>query len=146
MPRAKRKARPMHYAQLRLAVMRRWGLGDTPGKLAVRLQVPTERVHAAVAGDVRRVVNEYARGCKASEVAKSLEVPDAFVIYVFRRINALADDRTRRADRDRREWIERATDPERREPMAERQESGRGGSGRRGFRPLQSPTPPVPSP
>lgn len=118
---SKRRPRQQTFTNLRTAVLRRWRDGDTPGKIAMRLDQPTQYVHVAVAGDVKRVIAAYGSHSTADTIAADLQLPRPFVVYVIRRINAVTRDR--RAKR------------------AQTQQQGRRqqGAGRRGCRPEQSP-------
>lgn len=115
--RRKRKARRQTFAQLRLAALRRWRPSDTPGKVAARLDQPTEYVHMAIAVDVKRVVAAYGKDTTSKELAADLELPIAFVNYCIRRINAVALERRQEREQKRGEWIARSNDHERGDPM-----------------------------
>lgn len=93
---SKRRPRKQTFTNLRTAVLKRWRDDDTPGKIAMRLDQPTQYVHIAIAGDVKRVIGAYEVGVKAEQIAADLELPRAFVVYVFRRINAVTRDRARK--------------------------------------------------
>lgn len=121
MSRPKRRARAQTFTNLRTAVLRRWKDGDTPGKIAMRLDQPTQYVHVAIAGDVKRVIAAYGSRSTADTIAADLELPRPFVVYVIRRINAVASARRSRRDQSQQQ--------------GRRQQ----GAGRSGCRPEQSP-------
>jgi site-specific recombinase XerC len=95
--------------QLRKAALRRWGPHDTPGKIALRLNQPTEYIHAAISEDVRRVLQSCGRGVTAAQIAADLSLPRDFVTYCIRRAHASADSARRRKDKARDRWIKQAT-------------------------------------
>ncbi len=116
----KRRPRQQTFTNLRTGALRRWKDGDTPSKIAMRLDQPTQYVHVAISDDVRRVIAAYGSKSSADKIAADLELPRAFVVYVIRRINAVASAR-----RSRRQG----------QQQGRRQQ----GAGRSGCRPEQSP-------
>jgi hypothetical protein len=84
------EASPATLEQIRTAAYRRWKQGGTPEAIAGVLEVRTVWVQEAIAPDFKRVVELYSVGANAGEIAAELELPEGFVTYAFRRINAAA--------------------------------------------------------
>lgn len=88
----RRTKRPIPSAktveQLRTAALRRWKSDSTLIGMADRLHVSAPWLAEALSEPMEAVRNNYSKGCTAGDLARELDLPCAFVVWVFRWINA----------------------------------------------------------